>query len=178
MLSDLFFSVVGGVFVLALQFVFFPAVRDRVISYFRSDTLIHGKWDWYENTRHEKIGSLDLTQKGSLIRGVLSRTVAKDGSGATRTFTVRGEIYHDSVVLNFFEDSDRRRRGTMSLLVGQVKEVMYGRNVYIAVGSNKPISDLYVFIKPDFKDIEVPRIRHEIENLDMANSPALISHTP
>lgn len=66
----------------------------------------------------------------------------------------------------------------MSLLVGQVKEVMYGRNVYIAVGSNKPISDLYVFIKPDFKDIEVPRIRHEIENLDMANSPALISHTP
>lgn len=145
-LTNLMISIAGGLIVTLLLLLVSP-VRRSFVNFFARDTKVGGEWVFFEGST--QVGILKLKQYGRNLSGTLSRDKSKDGREVRREYALSGDIHSDLISLTFIEHGDERRRGVICLVVGQVNDTMYGRNVYINISTRVPTTDFYTFIKTD-----------------------------
>lgn len=124
-----------------------PSFKDKCLY---NGVRVEGTWDIIEerNSKNVKVGKIELTQQGRIVKGTSTRTKTRDGKNSERKFHYHGFINGHQATL-IFEDAKGVGfdTGTYVFTVQNDAKTMIGVATFHGKIENKIVSEPRTLIK-------------------------------
>lgn len=124
-----------------------PSFKDKCLY---NGVRVAGTWEIVEvrNSKNVKVGKIELTQQGRIVKGTSTRTKTRDGKTSERQFHYHGFINGHQVTL-IFEDAKGVGfdTGTYVFTVQNDSKTMVGMATFHGKTENKIVSEPRTLIK-------------------------------
>ncbi|SDJ46050.1 hypothetical protein SAMN04488540_108113 [Ferrimonas sediminum] len=142
-----FASIVATVVVAIIVKWIWPDFKDRSLY---NGIRVEGIWEIIElrNGKNVKVGQIELTQQGRIVKGTSTRTKTRDGKKSERKFHYHGFINGHQATL-IFEDAKGVGfdTGTYVFTVQNDAKTMVGMATFHGKAENKIVSEPRTLIK-------------------------------
>ncbi|WP_090365348.1 hypothetical protein [Ferrimonas sediminum] len=146
-LMGVFASIVATVVVAIIVKWIWPDFKDRSLY---NGIRVEGIWEIIElrNGKNVKVGQIELTQQGRIVKGTSTRTKTRDGKKSERKFHYHGFINGHQATL-IFEDAKGVGfdTGTYVFTVQNDAKTMVGMATFHGKAENKIVSEPRTLIK-------------------------------
>ncbi len=163
MVSTGFYTGVAAGLLVSLITFFIAKLLPWVHNVLSKEAKLPAKWQWFDDTDKEPIGTLTIKQTGNIVKGELIRNTSTGGEKKQRRFILTGKLYCDKLIALYKEPGNPRLvSGALVLKLRSNREHFYGRTLYLKHDSGNVVAPKFIFSTSE----ELPELGEKYLGLD------------